>query len=42
MGISAVPTVVQAMATGGEPMSVLKVVVLTMPIVGVARFELTH
>jgi quaternary ammonium compound-resistance protein SugE len=42
VGIGAVLTVVYAMATGGEPVSVLKVVFLGMIIAGVIGLKLVH
>ncbi|MEU1980482.1 multidrug efflux SMR transporter [Nocardia sp. NPDC019395] len=42
VGIGAVLTVVYAMATGEEPVTVLKVVFLTMIIAGVVGLKLAH
>ena len=41
VGIGAVLTVAQAMATGGEPVSGLKIVFLAMIVVGVVGLRLT-
>ncbi|GAA3692254.1 multidrug efflux SMR transporter [Arthrobacter ginkgonis] len=42
VGIGAVLTVVYAMATGGEPLSVVKVLFLLMIVAGVVGLKLSH
>ncbi|MFE7723193.1 DMT family transporter, partial [Nocardia rhizosphaerihabitans] len=42
VGIGAVLTVAYAMATGDEPVAVLKIVFLTMIVAGVVGLKLAH